>query len=779
MIVTKSWLNEFVEIEDVSSDRLYEVFNAIGLEVDSINEISIPDGVVVGRIESCEKHPNADKLNVCQVDVGYGIKQIVCGASNVVDAEFVAVATVGTTLGEDFHIKPAELRGIKSDGMICSSGELGLPDIGDGIMMLDDSIGTLKVGRSLNQYPKVADTVIELELTANRGDCLSIRGVARDLSAALQRDFRMEEKRNLPESNRIATAKALQISNSDNLPIDMLYKLAESNSVGQNILINLRLGFVELELGGRVSNVLSYSTHATGVILRAYDADKLQGDNQSISMNLSRNENGLIEIECQGKLISIVGVSQDSEFMANDDSGRIIFGATYIKPESIIEGVVESGVESDALYYKTSRGSEPDLKLGFAYLEESCREACSCEFADSYVKIDSERRAEVVSVNFSQLDAIIGQEISRSLVSGILSRLGFDMKRSRSSDSFGAEIPAFRHDITNIQDIAEEVLRIVGINNIAAKPLELIEKVRLTNSTLRYKAKRDIRNRAVAEGFYEAVTYAFSDRVKLEKYGFSTVDESVKLLNPIAEEFNEMRSTILINLLDSVKRNRSYGIKRVPLFEIGTVFGAQREESEKIAFVWSGNLEQESMLNSAKSKKVDFASFVERVSSVIGDFELKTTEPTNRLMHPYQSADIVIDGDVIGYISKLHLEVASDFGIDDTFIAELELGKILPKHIDAKPISNYQGVHKDISVVVDKDVNYSDLASSIWKIDSDILRSYAPIDVYSDEELGEKKSVTLRLFIQSFEGTMSEKMIDGVVQSVLELLSEEWGAVLR
>ena len=190
MIVTRSWLNEFIDLSKVSNEKLYETFNSIGLEVDSINQIEIAGKVVVGKILSCEKHPDADKLNVCQIDVGSGVRQIVCGAANVVDAQYVAVATIGAVLPGDFEIKHAKLRGVESEGMVCASSELGLPDTGKGIMILDESIGELEIGRELGSYERVADTIIELELTANRGDCLSVYGVARDLSAALDIDLK-------------------------------------------------------------------------------------------------------------------------------------------------------------------------------------------------------------------------------------------------------------------------------------------------------------------------------------------------------------------------------------------------------------------------------------------------------------------------------------------------------------------------------------------------------------------------------------------------------------
>ena len=778
MIVTKSWLEEFIDLSDISNEKLYETFNAIGLEVDSIKEISIPESVVVGKVLSCQKHPDADKLSVCQIDTGEGIRQIVCGAANVADAQFVAVAMVGAVLPGDFHIKPTEIRGEQSDGMVCSSNEIGLPKINNGIMILDDSIGVLDVGRELSSYPKMADTIIELELTANRGDCLSIRGVARDLSAVLERDMKSSVYTHSKGSS-VAIARRLNVSNNTQTPVDLLYRLSQSDAIGSSLLIDIRLAFVGIGLEKKIANMLSYATHATGVILRAYDAVALQGDAENISLSLSSLESGLLSIEKGDNRLSIVGVNQSDLYPVSDDSKEILFEASYIEPESIIEGVANSKVTTDALYYKTSRGSEPDLMFGLTYLESQCTESCSCNFSDSFVSVETAREQRLIAVNFQELDDIIGQKIGKSVVRGILSRLGFGITGSVRADSFGVSVPQHRHDIYHIQDIAEEILRIVGINNIRAKPLRLTEKIRLTDSTLRYRAKRDLRLRAVGRGFFEAVTYAFSDQVKLEKYGFAIVDESMRLVNPIAEEFSAMRSTILINLLDSVKRNISYGIKRIPLFEIGTVFNETRAESEKIAFVWSGQASIESVSNHGKVEMITFASFVDRISAVIGDIDLTPCKEENGLMHPYQSARVLKDGKDIGYISKLHPLVTQHYGIPDTFIAEFDFEPLMPKHITAKPISNYQGVYKDLSVVVKDSIAFEDIARAIDAIDEQILRFFYPVDVYKDESLKDQKSVTIRFFIQSMEGTMSDKIIDAVMREILAKLERDCGATLR
>ena len=238
MIVTRSWLNEFIDLSSVSNEKLYETFNAIGLEVDSINQIEIAQKVVIGKVLSCEKHPDADKLNVCQIDIGSGKRQIVCGAANVLDAEYVAVATIGAVLPGDFVIKHAKLRGVESEGMICASSELGLPDMGKGIMILDDSIGALTVGAELASYPNVGDTIIELELTANRGDCLSVYGVARDLSAALDIEMKRFEYKQ-EDKIKLGIAREAEIHTEGNMDGDLHYKLATIENIAASFLMKL------------------------------------------------------------------------------------------------------------------------------------------------------------------------------------------------------------------------------------------------------------------------------------------------------------------------------------------------------------------------------------------------------------------------------------------------------------------------------------------------------------------------------------------------------------
>jgi len=403
MIVTRSWLNEFIDLSQVSNETLYETFNAIGLEVDSMNEIAIPDKVVVGKILSCEKHPNADKLNVCQIDIGTATRQIVCGAANVVDAEYVAVATIGAVLPGDFVIKHAELRGVESEGMVCASSELGLPDTGKGIMILDESIGVLEVGRNINTYPCVNDTIIELELTANRGDCLSIYGVARDLSAALDIEMKTYEyKKN--EKKQKGIARIAEIRTQGTMDGDLHYKLANINMLDQNCLIKLRLAMIDIENKDLLATYLGYVTHATGVVLRAYDA-KAFSKNDKFTIDIFAEYTGIMAIQTETKVVSYLGINQDKETIADENTKLVFIEASYINPDTLVEAVSKTGLKKDDLYYKTSRGSNPDLNFGLTMFFMMLDENSDINYYDGILKVKADReqksRYETVHSNYS------------------------------------------------------------------------------------------------------------------------------------------------------------------------------------------------------------------------------------------------------------------------------------------------------------------------------------------------------------------------------------------
>jgi phenylalanyl-tRNA synthetase beta chain len=689
----------------------------------------------------------------------------------------VAVATIGAVLPGDFTIKHAKLRGVESEGMVCSASELGLPEIGKGIMTLDESIGELEAGKELGSYDKVADTIIELELTANRGDCLSIYGVARDLSTALDIEIKPFEYKQ-EEKIKLGIAREAELRHSGEMNADLQYKLATIENISNSFLVQLRLAFIKTEAQGKLAGTLAYTTHTTGVVLRAYDSKIFRNAENKISVHPVAKAKGVTEIIGNNKVLSVVGVNQSEDSMANDETKELLIEASYINPDMLVEAVADNALKTDALYYNTSRGSNPDLNFGlsfFAFIMESQTDI-SCY--EGSLNVSVEREHETVIVDINEVASIIGMDVEIGKIVTILQKLGFEIN-TMGHEVIAAVVPLFRHDIKNIQDISEEIVRIIGINNIVAKPFVFAEKPRLNDTTARYQAKKAFKNRAVGVSFYENVSYVFTERALLEQYGFSTIEEELELANPIAEELNTLRSTILVNLLNAVKRNVSYTKKSIPLFEIGSVFGSKREQSEVISFVFSGQVEGENVRNAGKPKMIDFASFTQKLGAVVGTFELLPCTHENGLIHPYQSADIVVDGKVCGFLSKLHPTVQESFDIPVTFIAELELDALLPKHINAVPISRYQGVYKDLSVVIDKSLNYFEVAKVLNGLELPILKDAYPVDIYEDEKLGDKKSLTVRFFIQSMEKTLEDGDIEAVMGQIMMALESECKAELR
>ena len=778
MIITRTWLNNFINISEVSDDTLYKTLNAIGLEVDSITTYEVPGKIVVGKIISCEKHPDADKLNVCQIDLGVGIqRQIVCGAANVINAEYVAVACIGAKLSPNFEIKHAKLRGVESEGMVCSASELGLPDLGDGILILDDSIGELIVGKELNKYKKLADTIIEIELTANRGDCLSINGVARDLSAALNismKKFDYESQ----NQEKIGLARVTKFNAEGKMNASLEYAMANVTELQTSLLFALRLSFIDKLSENPIANFLQYLTHTTGVILRAYDVSDVNFDNEEKLMISTKNVNDVIYISINNKVCAHLGIHQEEESKANEKSTQVLFQASYVNPELIVDVVSEQKLETDELYYNTSRGSEPNLCFGITYLTYLFENHYNSKLFDGTISLTEELEEEVITVSVEEICQIIGNEIPRMEIINILKALNFGVQTSLE-DKFGVTIPRYRHDIKNIQDITEEVVRIIGIDNIKAKALKFIEKNRTNESMKKYYAKKDLRSRAVATGFDESMSYAFTDKTLLEKYNFSVVEEKLDIINPITADFNTLRTTILINLLQAAKRNVNYSKRSTALFEIGTIFNEYREEKEVLSLLYTGQKESENISNAGKPSPIAFESFVKKISSIIGNFELRTSLVGNGLIHPYQSADIIINNQICGYLTKVHPNVCEAFDLKETFVAEIDFASLIPQHVNASAISKFQGVYKDLSFVIAKNIPYSQVCLTIRSLKLPLLKKFYAVDVYEDEALGVEKSLSLRLFIQSLDNTLNDEDIDNTVNTIIEKLQVEYGAELR
>lgn len=774
MIVTRKWLEEWIDLGDISTQEIVDTFNSIGLEVAEYKKIEIPDGVVVGRVLSCQKHPNADRLNICTVDVGQETLQIVCGASNVKDAQYVAVAKVGAQLPGDFEIKPAELRGVESFGMICSSKELGLPEMENGIMILDESIGELIVGKELKEYGLLNDEVIEIELTANRGDCLSVQGIARELNAVYAR-FIKEKRVEQSSSIRIGIGRLLGIAPEGEIDSNLLYKAFKAHNFANPLLIRFRVALTGESFENPAELFGYYVTHSTGVVTRVYGYSFFAPQG---AICVKKDEQKYDAVYGEGKG-SIIGVIQYDCSKPKENEESFVMESSYIDPQIISKKMYEHPVKSDWSFYRSSRGSDPRVKIGieFAkYLLDLYYPNAQIYSGTHEVMNEIERKA--IKIQFSILYDLIGQEIDKSEIVEILKGLGFTIM-SLDEEAMVIKTPIYRHDIQNLQDVAEEIVRIYGIDNILAKPLIFKETNRITKTYEQYQKAKQLRYLSVAQGFFETVSYLFTNKEKVKKYGLKTLPPEQDLQNPITKELDTLRPSLVPNLLDQIIANIRNGKKRVALFEIGTVFGSDREQKQEFVLVHSGYKEPESLTNQGKPMEIDFGGFVKELAGILGDFNLKEVEAKHNLMHPFQSAAIVQKDKELGVLYKLNTTLQEELDLPSTYVAQIDFDALDLHYPKAKGYSVYQLSFKDLSLLVDKDMPYAKIAGVLQSAVPKEVKRFYPIDMYEDESLGEKKSVTLRFAIQSDEKTLTEEEIAQIMGDILDALQTELGAQLR
>ncbi len=754
MIVTRAWLNEFLDISEVSTEKICATLNAIGLEVDSLSTISVPKGVVVGKVLSCEKHPDADKLNVCQVDLGKEQKQIVCGAKNVAAGQYVAVATVGADLGEGFVIKEAKLRGVDSHGMICGANEIGLPKLNEGIWELDESIGALTLGRELADFALVNDVVIDIELTANRGDCLSIYGVARDLSSAL--DIPLSALRDAQEQGEKLEI-ALYHDNSDTA---LIYQEV-GEKMSSNALIDLRLGFVENYHDDISQRLLNYTTQATGVLLRAYH-------DMPEKIEIKKDEEGLESVYADGTCISRIGINQ----VAFEKDASLI-EASYINPDVVSRLVMGKSCEKDALFYRASRGSESDLAFGLDYLARLTDKEELKRIATKQLPAFSSK----VEVRFSKMSRFIGQDIDAQRVMNILEKLRF--KLHRDGDTLTIEVPTFRHDIHNEQDVIEEIVRIVGIDNIASTPLKFAEKRRFNEAYNAYQKRTHFRKNAAGAGFFEAVHYFFDNKETMQAYHLPCIPQALDIANPINSDLNTLRTSLLLHMLESASSNLKHGKNSVRLFEVGRVVDRARHEQQRIAFIFSGEKEAASISNHGKPQMIDFLSFASKVRGVIGAFTLEEQADDNALFNPYETATIMIDGKAIGVMGRVHIDVERAYDLPATYLCEVDFDALVFEPVVVKPYSKFPALSRDLSLLIPKAMKFAQIRDYLQAHLPEYVVNFYPIDIYHDAQLGDKASLTVRFILQSHEQTMDEAMITGAMDSIVAHVKEKFALEMR
>lgn len=774
MIFTRSWLSEFIDISKIKDADILDTLNKIGLEVAAYKKLELPKGVVVGKIIDFEKHPDADKLSVCKVDNGKTILDVVCGAKNVQKGAYVALATIGAHLPNGIVIKQAELRGVQSYGMLCSSTEIGLPKLNEGIMILDHSIDKLKIGEELSKVSQVADCVFEVEITPNRGDCLSVRGIAREIAAYYGLELKELDGKKTKESEK-GIGRILSLHSHSKTTANAAFRVFEhpESFNEETFLVDYRLSLVG-ESGGsdKLKNLTTYVSHATGVNLSFFGESAFNKTDDKVDIHLDVAKSGAEEIKGKKTVLSI-GISQCKDSEPKEEDVNTILTASYISPAVVLKLQNELKEKDDKLFYRSSRGSEPDLLMGLNYASEIMSAYYGFIFYAGYAEDFKPLNREPIKVDINKINTIIGSSLDKNHIVNLLRKLYFGVTVNAEFDSCVVDIPNFRHDIVNVYDLSEEIVRIKGIDTIESVPLVITEAPRINDSVINYRFLKNLRLNAAVKGFFESVHFIFADRALQEKFGFASLKEGIDIVNPITSELNTLRTTLLLNLLSSASKNAKNSQGRIALFESGVVFGENRDERSVISFVWANELEEDSIKNSGKPKTVELQDFVSKISDILGGCELVPYEAKGVFLHPYQSAHIVKNGVKVGFLAKLHKNAEEFFELKSCFVCEIELSGLTQESKKASEISKFQKSVRDLSLSVAADFAYSPIRKCIETVKNPLLKSFYPIDIYKEKEKAKEASLTVRLVLQSDEKTLEEKDIAAVTAEVLEALQNE------
>ncbi|GAA8240736.1 phenylalanine--tRNA ligase subunit beta [Helicobacter pylori] len=759
-------VNDLSVFVDAPKDitKLCEDLSRLGLEVESCIPCVAPKNVVVGKVLEKAPHKNAEKLSVCQVDVGKEVLQIVCGAKNVAPNQFVPVALNGALIGST-TIAKTELRGVESCGMICSSSELGFPKINDGILELDESVGELVLGKGLNEYAPFNTHVLEISLTPNRGDCLSVLGIAREISAFYHTPLKPIKALNFTPKSDLITLSA-----GENIESHLAYYLVCNHSLKTPLKVKLSLAHNNALSENDLNNFIEFSAHFSGVIMNAYSLNATP-----IDLSVKDDENNLESVYINHQKRSTIAIKHQVQ---KDLSECLLLEASYIDPISLslkLHALKDKTLQKDnALIYRSARGSNPNLSDGLNFLSAHLK-ATILESKQTKHSL----KDRTLKFKLEDITEILGLAVEAEKIQGILKSLGFKVSAKEPNSKpqvLEVVAPNFRNDIKTIQDIAEEILRFVGIDHLISKPLDSVSN---KNSNPHYDTHRffeNLKHKALACGFKEVIHYVFYSKEKQQKLGFEVLEDPLELQNPITTELNTLRTSLVCGLLDASLRNKNLGFKSIALYEKGSVYNSKREEIQKLGFLASGLQKKESYPD-AKGKAWDFYSFAECVSKVIGDFSLEKLTTQTPINHPYQSAKIIQNHKIIGVIAKIHPKVIQELDLFESYYAEIDASKLKHPAMLLKPFSIYPSSVRDLTLIIDENTAFSRIKKALKDAQIPNLSEILPLDIF--KESNNTIALSVRCVIHSLEKTLNDEEVNSAVQKVLEILEKEFNARLK
>lgn len=788
MKLSTNFVKDYVDIP-VDYKTLADDMTNVGNEYDSAEKLVNATNLVIGEIVECEMHPDSDHLHICKVNVGNEILQIVCGAPNARKGLKAVVALVGAVLPGDFKIKPSKIRGVESYGMMCSLEELGIEhkflrekDTAGIIELGDDAVP----GEDPIKYLKLDDEVIDFELTANRGDLLSILGMAYEIGAIYNKEVKdidlkyneIEEKIDGKFNIDVRTKDcSLFLAKRVN---DVVIK--ESPEWMRNRLIASGIRPIN-----NVVDISNYVMLEVGQPLHFYDADKLE---DTIVVRHAESNEKLTTLDGQERILNendIVIANKNEAIGLAGVMGGISTEVTENTKNILIESAIFDAVKVRLTSKKVLRSEASnrfekglDSKRTYMAIERSC--ALLEKYADAkivsglIVHDETNKEDKKIDITFEKINQVLGIQIPREDVLDIFKRLGFSI--DVKDNLITVSVPSRRLDISIKEDLIEEVGRIYGMDKIIAKPIVLPLKTGSYD-----KAKRSVRNKMVSLGLNETLSYALIPEKEVHKYTNNKF-ETVKILDPMTEERNALRYSLIPSLKMIYEYNKARNQKDISIFEIGKSFfkkNGKYGEQLNLAVLMTGNY-----VIGLEKKEVNFyviKGILEELLHHLG-FEGKyslVVEDIPSELHPGQAASIIIAGEKVGIIGKVHPNVLKD----NVYVMEVNLEKLLndsnnSKKMKYKEISKFPSVVKDVAFVMDKSVKSETIENEIRKAGGKLLTKIEVFDVYTGENVGaDEKSIAYKLTFTNAEKTLSDDEVLALFNKIIENVSKACNVTIR
>jgi phenylalanyl-tRNA synthetase beta chain len=794
MKFSEQWLREWVAIETPQAELLEQLTMA-GLEVDGTEPVAGRfDGVIVARVDAVEAHPNADKLSVCQVFDGAETHQVVCGAPNVRPGLVTAFARVGAVLPDDFKIKKAKLRKVESFGMLCSAAELGLGDDADGIMDLPED---LEVGASLREQLALDDTMIEVDLTPNRGDCLSLTGVAREVGVLSDLPVAHPQVDAVPATHDVVLPVRLEdpeacprylgrvIRNVDVAkpsPQWLTERLRRSGIRSIDAIVDIT-NYVMIELG-QPMHAFDRAQLGDEVIVRMAKADEtltlLDGK------DIKADAQTLLITDTNGPL-ALAGVMGGARSGINAQTRDVFLECAFFAPLAVAGTARRYGLHTDASH-RYERGVDHQLQQRAVERATALLlEIVGGEAGPVFEAVDAATlpQAAEPTLRARRLAELLGTRIDDAEVDRVFQRLDFEVVERREDPVDGVcwtiRSPSHRFDIAIEADLVEEICRIHGYNNMPSRRPT-------TDLTLRpvpvaQSGERMLKAQLTAAGYQEVITYSFVDPVLLDRLDPGA--QALRLENPMSTEQSVMRTTLLPGLLEVWRGNAARQLSRMQIFELGQCFlpGEQLTQEYRLGGLLAGHRAPESWHGEkAMFDFFDLKGDLERLAGWRGGaFEVQPRQD-DPVLHPGQAADVLLDGQWAGRFGRLHPELAATLDLDvPVFVFELDAQAWLAHPLRRyERFSKFQAARRDLALLVSRDVPASALEAATRTVLGPILVDFRLFDVYEGKGIDSaQKSLGLGLTLQDPSATLTDEEITQYVQKVVTTLSEQFGAVRR